>query len=377
MTFLHTSDLHIGIRLKNYDLREEQEDVFSQMIERVKEHRPDAFIIAGDIYDKSVPSAEAVHIFDDFITKLRYEAPLMPIMIISGNHDSQERVQCYGKILRHQGIYVAPLPKNHEEYFEKVELTDEYGKVNFYLIPFIKPAYVRNLFEDELLTYEEAFDKMLCRENINYNERNVIVSHQFFINESEDIERMPSEIVTVGNIDSISSKLIMDFDYGALGHIHKSARAGAEHLRYCGAPFPYSIDESGQEKGMLLVTLEDKESPAIIEKIPIKPLHNVRKIEGALENILKEKSDDFVSITLSDKEDLDTIHMQMKLKANFPRLCEIKREGALKLQYSDLDDIEIEENMDVFEMFCNFYKDITEEEKEIIKDVINKVREME
>lgn len=371
MKIIHTSDLHIGLRLKNYDLKEEQEDILKQMVEAVKQHSPDVFIIAGDVYDKSVPSADAIHIFDEFITSLRAADSNMAIMIISGNHDSKERIQCYGRILNNQKIYVAgTTPSSQEEYIDKVQLEDEFGKVNFYLVPFIKPANVRNLFEEEITSYEEAFSKMLSRENIDYSERNVLISHQFFINGSEEIERMSSEIITVGNIDSISVQKIVDFDYVALGHIHKPMKVKENYIRYCGTPYPYSIDEAGQKKGLLLIDIKEK-GEVKISDIPLKPLRNVRKIEGYIKDLVKEKSDDYVSVTILDEEDIDTIDMQVKIKANYPRLCEIKRKNLYSAVYKDYETDFDEEVKNPYEMFCDFYKDITEDEKEIMQDVIN------
>lgn len=388
MKFLHTSDLHIGLRLKNYDLYEEQKDVLNQMINAVKKYKPDAFIIAGDIYDKSIPSSDAVHLFDEFITGLKNALPQMAIMMISGNHDSRQRTGCYGRILSNQKIYVSTgltedegeisdnqMEQSENIHFIKIELNDEFGKVNFYLVPFIKPAYVRHILLEDGLSYEEAFKKMILRENIDYSDRNVLVSHQFFINRknNEEVERMPSEIVTVGNIDAISSETIMRFDYAALGHIHKPMKAGAEHLRYCGTPFPYSIDEAGQEKGILLVTMNGKNDDIIIEEIPLVPLHNVRKISGKLEDVLKEKSSDFVSITITDDEDLDTVDMQVKLKANYERLCEIRRSASKIREYEKFDLTDLEDELEPFDMFSAFYKDMSDDEKEIVQEVINEV----
>ena len=371
MKFIHLSDLHIGLRLKNYDLREDQQYILDQIVQKVEEICPDAVVIAGDIYDKSIPSAEAVNLFSHFVTKLSSITPSIPIMIISGNHDSAERIDCFRSILSRQNVYIVGVPpKCATDRIQQVVLEDEFGKVHFYLLPFIKPAYVRGVVEEEINSYEQAVACILEREEIDYHARNVLVSHQFFVNGEDVVERMESEITTVGNIDAVSSSLIMQFDYAALGHIHKPMPAGAGHLQYCGTPMQYSVDEAGQEKGMLLVTLQEKDKPVICEKIPLTPLRYIRKISGRLEDILAHPTDDFVHVTLTDREDFDTLDMQQRLRDAFPRLLEIRREHSIGINYDNVENLEIE-TLSPYEMFCAFYPDISEEEKAILQEIIN------
>lgn len=374
MRILHTSDLHLGLRLKNYDLKEDQEYILKQMAQKAQELSPDVMIIAGDIYDKSIPSAESVHLFDSFITELTERCPDMVILIISGNHDSPERIDCYRSVLSRQNLYVVGLIPKEGEHLEKIVLLDSFGEVNFYLLPFVKPFFVRPVVSEEVTSYEDAVRVLLEQEEIDVTQRNVLVSHQFYVNGNSQVQRSESEILTVGNIDAVPSKLIMDFDYAALGHIHTPMRAGAEHLRYCGTPLQYALDEAGQEKGMLLITLEEKGSPVQIEKIPLTPLRQVRKIEGELFQVLMQATDDYVSVLLTDEEDLDTLDMQGKLRQAFPHLMEIRRSKSIQVNYQAAEQLKLEE-VNPFNMFCEFYPEITLEEKEILQDIINEVKE--
>mgnify|MGYP000086077990 FL=1 len=234
MRFFHLSDLHIGLKLINRDLREDQEYIFDQITDYVKKETPQALVIAGDIYDKAVPSAEAVEVFDHLIAELTEAAPDMTIMIISGNHDSGPRINCFRGVLSRQNVHMIGIPpKTEEEFIEKVILQDAYGNVNFYLLPFVKPSMVKEITgTDENgnnLSYDETIHRLIEREKIDQDQRNILVSHQFYLpvgKTAEDVERMDSEIRTVGNIDEISADILGKFDYAALGHIHKPMKVG-------------------------------------------------------------------------------------------------------------------------------------------------------
>ena len=373
MRFFHVSDLHIGMRLNRYDLQPDQQYVLQEMIEKAREYRPDAFVIAGDVYDKAVPSAEAVHLFNWFITTLSENCPDMELLVIRGNHDSAERMDCYRSILARQKVHIVGMPpRQKEEAMECVRLTDEYGEVRFYLMPFIKPSMVKPLFDEEISSYDEAVQKMLARENIDTSVRNVIVSHQFYVNAGEEAERMASEVITVGNVDSVSAAYLKPFEYAALGHLHKPMKVGCEEIRYCGTPMPYSVDECDQQKEMLCVTLTEKGNPPQIEAIPLTPLRKIRKIKGTLEEVLPLSCEDYVSVTLTDQYDLDTLSMQERLRQAFPYLLEIKRERQISSSLTEWEEEDLEK-VSPYEMFCRFMEDMTEEEQEVLKDVINDV----
>ena len=379
MKFFHLSDLHIGLKLIERDLREDQEYIFEQIIRLAKEQQPDAMVIAGDIYDKAVPSAEAVEIFDSFMKNLSEEMPQMPVMIISGNHDSAARLNCFRSILSRQNVYmIGTPPTTEEEHIEKVTLQDAYGDLHFYLLPFVKPSMVREIVgtrEDGTQhSYDEALHLLIERENIDTKERNVLVSHQFYLpsdRQAEDVERMDSEIRTVGNIDEISADVLEVFDYAALGHIHKPMKAGSENWRYCGTPLACSVSEAQQQKGIIMVEMGVKgEIKTTI--LPLEPLRQVKVVKGTLEEVLKESCKDYVTVVLTDKADLDVIDMQERIRLAFPNLLEIRRENQRKTDYTRT--LQTEELLDPYELCCSFLKDLDEEEKMILQDVLHTVQ---
>lgn len=378
MKIFHLSDLHIGLKLYNRDLLEDQKYVFDQIIKYAKEEAPDVILIAGDIYDKAVPSAEAVEVFDDFIAELANETT-STVMTISGNHDSAPRVDTYRRVLAKQKLFmIGKPPVMPDEYIEKVTLTDEFGPVNFYLLPFVKPSMVKLITGTDVdgrnLSYNEAVHALIARENIDPDERNVFVSHQFYLpvgKTADDVERMESEIRTVGNIDEISADVLAPFDYAALGHIHKPMTVGDDRFRYSGTPMPYSVSEAGQKKGVVMVTLREKGSAPSITVLPLEPLHEVRVIEDTLEEILKQGCDDYVTAVLTDKVEFDIFDMQARLRAAFPNLLEIRRVNTQRADYSRK--IQADEELDPYELCCSFLKDIDEDSLAIIRDIINSI----
>lgn len=382
MKFFHLSDLHIGLKLMNRDLREEQMDILRQVTDLAREEQPDAVVIAGDIYDKAVPAAEAVEVFDSFITELKRAVPEAEMMLISGNHDSGLRLNCFREILDEQKVYMIGLPpRREEEYIEKVTLQDEFGPVNFYLLPFVKPSMVKQIVgvdeNGNNLSYDATLHKLIAREEVNTTERNVLVSHQFYLpvgENAESVERMDSEIRTVGNIDAVASDVLEAFDYAALGHIHKPMKVGSELYRYCGTPLACSVSEVGQQKGVIMVEIGEKDSKTSVKitVLPLKPLREVRIIKGSLEEVLAQACEDFVTVILTDRVDLDIMDMQDRIRMAFPYLLEIRREVLRKADYSD--QLMVEKEQDPFELCCSFLKDLDDEEKTILRDVIHTVQ---
>lgn len=379
MKFFHLSDLHIGLKLMNRDLREEQIDILRQITELAKAEKPDAVVIAGDIYDKAVPAAEAVEIFDGFMTELKKAVPKAEIMLISGNHDSGLRLNCFREILDEQKVHMIGLPPRTEnEYIEKVTLTDEFGTLNFYLLPFVKPSMVKQIVgvdeNGNNLSYDAALHRLIEREKVNTTERNVLVSHQFYLpvgGDAEKVDRMDSEIRTVGNIDAVSADVLELFDYAALGHIHKPMKVGSEVYRYCGTPLACSVSEAGQQKGIIMVEMGSKNSVKTTI-LPLKPLREVRIIKGRLEDVLAQACEDFVTVILTDKVDLDIMDMQDRIRMSFPYLLEIRREVLRKADYSD--QMMAEKEQDPFKLCCSFLKDLDDEEKAVLQDVIHTVQ---
>lgn len=379
MKFFHLSDLHIGLKLMNRDLREEQIDILRQITELAKAEKPDSVVIAGDIYDKAVPAAEAVEIFDGFMTELKKAVPKAEIMLISGNHDSGLRLNCFREILDEQKVHMIGLPPRTEnEYIEKVTLTDEFGTLNFYLLPFVKPSMVKQIVgvdeNGNNLSYDAALHRLIEREKVNTTERNVLVSHQFYLpvgGDAEKVDRMDSEIRTVGNIDAVSADVLELFDYAALGHIHKPMKVGSEAYRYCGTPLACSVSEAGQQKGIIMVEMGSKNSVKTTI-LPLKPLRKVRIIKGSLEDVLAQACEDFVTVILTDKVDLDIMDMQDRIRMAFPYLLEIRREVLRKADYSD--QMMAEKEQDPFKLCCSFLKDLDDEEKAVLQDVIHTVQ---
>ena len=382
MKFFHLSDLHIGLKLMNRDLREEQMDILRQVTDLAREEQPDAVVIAGDIYDKAVPAAEAVEVFDSFITELKRAVPEAEMMLISGNHDSGLRLNCFREILDEQKVHMIGLPpRKEEEYIEKVTLQDEFGPVNFYLLPFVKPSMVKQIVgvdeNGNNLSYDATLHKLIAREEVNTTERNVLVSHQFYLpvgENAESVERMDSEIRTVGNIDAVASDVLEAFDYAALGHIHKPMKVGSELYRYCGTPLACSVSEAGQQKGVIMVEIGEKDSKTSVKitVLPLKPLREVRIIKGSLEEVLAQACEDFVTVILTDRVDLDIMDMQDRIRMAFPYWLEIRREVLRKADYSE--QLMAEKEQDPFELCCSFLKDLDDEEKTILRDVIHTVQ---
>lgn len=378
MKIIHLSDLHIGLNWFNRSMLDDQKYILNQISEIIEENKPDAIVIAGDIYDKAIPSAEAVKIFDDFISGLSVRVPNTEIMIISGNHDSSQRIDIFRKILSLHKIHmIGNPPQKPTDYIEKVTLNDIYGNVNFYLLPFIKPSMVRMIINDEdnNISYNTAVHKIIERENIDTNERNIIVSHQFYIpfgKSIKDIERMDSERITVGNIDAVYADILEKFDYSALGHIHKPSIVGKNNIRYCGTPLAYSISEAGQQKNVIMIELAEKGNIKTTA-IPLKPLHEVRIIKGTLNEILNQSYDDYVSVILTETPQQTDI--SARIIEAFPNLLEI-RYSFRNSTYSDIiNKPETTTAKSIFELCEYFVKDLNNDEKNILRDVINTVQE--
>ena len=382
MRFFHLSDLHIGKQLHHYSLKEDQEHILGEIIEYAGKLHPDAVVIAGDIYDKPVPSAEAVTLFDDFLTRLAKIRPQIPVMIISGNHDSADRLRYAAGILKEEKIYLAgSVPQKAEEHIEKVALKDEWGEVNFFLLPFLKPAYVRRLFEENPPeTYSDAVNRLIKRENINFkDERNVLISHQFYMG-SYLPETCDSETISIGGLDQIDITGVEPFDYVALGHLHGKQKVKDEHIRYCGTPLKYSVSEASHTKALTVVTLGEKGKSVKIEEYPLHPLRDVRKITGKLKEILKEERspEDYVSITLTDET--DPYHPKEQLETVFSKILEVRIDNTrTRTKWMEAEELVLktpEENFaDFFEKMQG--RTMDPEEETLILQILEEAREDE
>lgn len=383
MRFFHLSDLHIGKQFYGYSLLEDQEWILQEILQLAGKQYPDAIVISGDIYDKSVPSAEAVALFDRFLCGLAGMKPSIPVMIISGNHDSPERLTFAGEILEQQQVYIEGLPPMEErEKIKKVVLEDSWGTVEFWLLPFVKPGYVKNIFgRKEPESYQEAVQGLLEREEeLQSPGRKVLLTHQFYICGGEKPKQSESEIITVGGLDQVDISCLKGFDYAALGHIHRPQNMGVPWVRYCGTPLKYSVSEWNQEKCLTEVELREPGSEPVIRCYPLHPLRDVRLLRGNLEEILRENtevSSDYVSVILTDEK--DPYQPRERLEAVFPRILEVRMENTRtgKLGWEEE---EPETEADPGEVFRTFFRqmqgrEMDEEEQEVLAEVFRKVEE--
>lgn len=361
MRFIHISDLHIGKTLHHYSLKEEQEDILKKIILTAEDEKVDAVLISGDVYDRAVPSAEAVTAFDDFLTGLSDRCRETAIIVIAGNHDSGERLNYAAGLLKNQNIYLSGKPPQSEnELLKKVSLRDEHGDVNFYLMPFFKPSYVKKAVGAEGLSYSDAFKALIEREHIDFKkDRNVLLSHQFFTASGREPETSDSETISVGGLDRINISPAMEFDYAALGHIHKGQQVGAEYIRYCGTPLKYSVSEANQSKSMLLVTLKNKEAGARIREIPLTPIRDINVKTGTLDEILSSAqasdTDEYISITLTDENVL--YKPKEKLENVYSRILEMRVDNTRTRER--LKGLNAEQQIhNPEEMFNEFFKDV-------------------
>lgn len=381
MRFFHLSDLHLGIKLYEHDLLKDQKAILDEIVALTRQYQPDAVVFAGDIYDRSVPPVEAVALFDDFMTQLRAALPNGEIMLISGNHDSAQRLDVFRSELSDRGIHmIGNPPMQKGETIERVTLTDDFGAVNFYLLPFVRPGMVRLVAgtkeNGDNLSYPEAFSRLLALSPLNPNERNVLVSHQFFLpdgGDAENIERAENEVKQVGNLDAIPASLIADFDYAALGHIHKPMKVGSETLRYCGTPMPYSLSEENQQKGILMVEMGAK-GDVQTTVLPLHPVHQVRKLRATREALLSGASEDFVSICVTDVEAAEMVGLRELLRAKYPNLLELRREEKETVELAALQ--ERTETLSPYELCLQFAGErLNAEEKALLTEVMNAMKE--
>ena len=377
MRFFHLSDLHIGKQLHHYSLLEEQRGLLAQIVSYAKEEKPDAILIAGDIYDTPVPAADAVAVFDEFLSQLDDLEQELTICVIAGNHDSARRLDFASQILAKHAVHIAGLPpRTEEDRLKKVIIEDVYGEIEIYLLPFVKPGMVRKLFSDEVLSFSDAVSRLLAREEIDETKRNVLVSHQFYAGGGETPITSDSEVHVAGGIDNVDIGVLNPFDYAALGHIHREQKVGKESNRYSGTMFPYSVSEAEDEKFVLLVEMRAKGEDIVYKKLPLQPNRRVRKLVGTMEEILSmaggEKCHDYVSVTLTDE--VEAYHPRDQLEEVYDHILEIRIDNSRTKKLLQLGDFETQ-NLEPYEAFCNFFAEIngremTEEEDAMLMEVL-------
>ena len=387
MKFFHLSDLHIGKQLHGFSLLEDQRYILDQVMELIRERKPDALLVAGDIYDKSMPSAEAVALFDTFLTRLAGIPDGPVVCIVSGNHDSGERLSYGSRLFAEHKIYiVGNAPCGEQPEVPSVSFEDAYGTVRVYLLPFFRPSFVREIAGlEDVKTYEEAMRGLAAQMGVNREERNVLLCHQFFTNNGKEPERSDSETVHVGGQDNIDVSAVEVFDYVAAGHIHRpqSLVSGGEYgaiVRYCGSPLKYSVSEAGWDKSVSEVVIGEK-GKVEITKIPLKPLHDVRKIQGTLSELTSPlvlasaDPEDYVSVVLTDEEEL--YEPGQALARVYPRMLEWRVENS-RTRYEMQDTAVVEEKKSVLELFGDFYEQmrgesLNEKQMDVMRSVMRAV----
>lgn len=355
MVFLHTSDLHLGKRLHEVPLIAEQKHILGELIRIASENRCSAIVAAGDIYDKTTPSAEAVALFDWFVTELNRAG--ISLIANYGNHDSADRVGYASALLHQSGVHLSP---RFDGKVERAVMEDEYGTVVFHLLPFLKPITVSAAFGGaEFSSYDDAIGYVLKESRPDFGGRNVLVCHQF----AAGGERSESEEVSVGGLDCISASLFDGYDYCALGHLHKPQKIGRETVRYSGSPLKYSLDEYNSEKSAVLVRLSEK-GQCETELIPLRPLHDVRRIEGTYDELTLRKNyegtavDDFLHVVLTDGDYVpDAL---FRLRTVYPNILKLEYSNVRTAYNAGLDELSDAagdgEELSPLEMFEALYK---------------------
>lgn len=375
MKLIHLSDLHIGKRVHGFSMIEDQKYILGQILTIVKLESPDGVILAGDIYDKPIPPVEAVQVFDEFLTGLA--GCNVPVFVVSGNHDSAERIAFGSRIMSGRGVYLTPV---YDGRTEKIVLRDSYGEVNLYLLPFVKPAAVRRVFEEEKVeNYQNALQLVVEHMDIDPRERNILAAHQFVTGAS----RCESEEISVGGVEQVEVSLFASFDYVALGHIHSPQHVGRETVRYCGTPLKYSFSEAEQEKSVTVVEMREK-GEIEIRSILLKPLRDMKKIKGTYLEVTNRSfyeqisTGDYLQITLTDEEDIpDGIH---KLRIIYPNLMRLEYDNRRTRENRLVEAAEGIKEKSELELFEEFYQlqnnqPMSAQQRKFVESMIQMIRE--
>lgn len=378
MKLIHLSDIHLGKRVNEFSMLEDQAYILKKILAVVDEEKPNGVLIAGDVYDKSVPSTEAVQLFDDFLVGLAERK--LPVFIISGNHDSPERLSFANRLIDAVGIHLAPV---YNGVVEPITLSDEYGPVNVYMLPFIKPAHVRGFFPDtEITSYSDAVAAAIGRMNIDKTQRNVLITHQFVTG----AQRSDSEELSVGGTDNIGAEVFRGFDYVALGHIHGPQNMDSGRIRYCGSPLKYSFSEAAQQKSVTVAELKEK-GTLEIHTVPLIPRRDMVELKGSYQQLTLREfyenttyQEDYTHITLTDEEDIpDAV---AKLRAVYHNLMKLDYDNTRTRHSAAISGAENVETRSPIALFAEFYElqnglPMSAEQTELVASLIEKIWEGE
>lgn len=377
MKLIHLSDLHLGKRIYGYSMLEDQEFILTQILNIVDDEKPDAVVIAGDIYDKAVPPAEAVTLLDSFLVRL---SECAPVLLISGNHDSAERIAFGARLMERSGIYLSPV---YDGELCPIPFHDAFGTVDVWLLPFVKPVNVRHALEnDRIISYEDAVRAAIAKLPLDCSRRNVLVTHQFVTGAT----RSESEDISVGGTDNVDASVFDGFDYVALGHIHSPQNCGSERIRYCGTPLKYSFSECSDRKSVTVAELCEKGS-LTVRTVPLTPKHDTVKLKGSFSELMNRQfyidstwQEDYVHITLTDEDDVqDAV---LKLRTVYHRLMAIEYDNTRTRTGQSIEAAADVENRSPQELFADFFeaqnnRPMNELQRQYIGELIEKVREGE
>lgn len=377
MKLFHLSDLHIGKRVNEFSMIEDQKYILTQILYAADQEKPDGILISGDVYDRTIPTAEAVQVFDAFLTRLSEQK--IPAFIISGNHDSAERLAFGSSLMGKSGIYFS---KVYDGTVEKIPMQDAYGTVWIYLLPFLRPSTIRHALPERAEEVQSAADAVriaLEQTKIDEKERNVLLAHQFVTG----AKRCDAEELQVGDVDQIPAELFASFEYVALGHIHSPQKVGRETVRYCGAPLKYSFSEAGQEKSITVVELKEKGS-VDLRTIPLKPLHDLRKIRGMYLEVTAKSfyenrdCEDYLQVTLTDEEDVPD--GMAKLRTIYPNLMRLEYDNKRTRSNAEVRAAERVEEKSELELFQEFYElqnnqSMTEVQERFVEELLRGMKE--
>lgn len=375
MKIMHLSDLHIGKKVNEYSMLQDQIYILKEILQIIDDEKVETVIIAGDVYDRSLPPNEALELFDEFLYQL--SSRNVNVFVISGNHDSPERISYGGRMMTENKIFLSPV---YDGNVKPITLNDDYGEVNFYLLPFVRPADIRRYFPDENIeNYTDAVKVAIDNMNVDFSERNILVTHQFVTG----AELSESEDIIVGGTDNVSGEVFDGFDYVALGHIHREQTVGKDNIRYCGTPLKYSFSEAKNIKSVTILDFNDKGNIEY-SKIPLTPFRDMREIRGTYyeltlkSNYESTNTEDYLHITLTDEEDIpDAIG---KLRSIYPNIMKLDYDNLRTRGSGTVDAIENIESKSPFELFADLFKqqnnqDMSEEQEEIMRNLIDKIWE--
>ena len=377
MKFIHISDLHLGKKLHEYSLIEDQRYILNQIIGIIDSEKPDGVLIAGDVYDKSMPAVEAVSLFDDFLVKLSKRET--DVFIISGNHDSAERVSFGARLMDSSGIHISPV---YDGEIKPYKMRDEHGILNIYLLPFVKPAHVSRFTDEEIKSYTDAIRVAVEKMSVNTEERNVLVAHLFVTNSI----RCESEEIPIGTLDNVDASVFEPFDYVALGHLHTPQNCGSEKIRFLATPTNYSLSEMKSDKSVTVAELSEKGNLKV-HTIPLTPLHELVELKGSYSEIMdnsfysgKTWQDDYTHIILTDENEI--FEAMRRLSSVYHRVITLDYDNTRTRSNKSIRSVEDIEKKSPLELFSELYKkqnnqDMSAEQLEYMKKLIEELREEE